>query len=79
MAMQRTFILLIVWFLNIACASDSVLTERVDCSTLRLGQYICPDPSIDQIDPDTQQYRGCTKGQEIPSKGQADGNYFISN
>ncbi|KAM3961024.1 LOW QUALITY PROTEIN: TM2 domain-containing protein 1 biscotti [Aphomia sociella] len=50
--------------------SDSMI-EEVDCSTLRLGQYICPDPSINQIDPDTQQYRGCTKGEDIPSEGEA--------
>ncbi|XP_059047001.1 TM2 domain-containing protein CG10795 [Achroia grisella] len=50
--------------------SDS-LVEEVDCNTLRLGQYICPDPSIDQIDPNTQQYRDCMKGDVIPSEGEA--------
>ncbi|KAK6624821.1 hypothetical protein RUM44_011685 [Polyplax serrata] len=34
---------------------------QVDCTTLRLGQYMCPDPAYDQIDPATQQYYGCTK------------------
>ncbi|CAB3224236.1 unnamed protein product [Arctia plantaginis] len=47
-------------------------TETVDCSTLRLGQYICPHPQKDQIDPDTQQFIGCMKGKEIPSEGEAD-------
>lgn len=58
-------------------ASDEAKGEKVvsvDCSTLRLGQYICPDPTINQIDPDTQQYRGCTKGKIVPSEGEADGN-----
>ncbi|XP_035433025.1 TM2 domain-containing protein CG10795 [Spodoptera frugiperda] len=44
----------------------------VDCSTLRLGQYICPDPNKDQIDPNTQQFAGCVKGKEVPSEGEAD-------
>lgn len=34
---------------------------KVDCNTLRLGQYLCPDPAYDFIDPETQQIRGCTK------------------
>lgn len=35
----------------------------IDCSTLRLGQYICPDPDlkIPLIDKDTQQLVNCTK------------------
>lgn len=33
----------------------------VDCSQLRVGQYLCPDPDIDFIDPKTQQPYGCTK------------------
>lgn len=57
-------------------ASDEVKSDKnviVDCNTLRLGQYICPDPSKDQIDPVTQQFYGCTKGQDIPSEGEAEG------
>ncbi|KOB76835.1 TM2 domain-containing protein, partial [Operophtera brumata] len=56
-------------------ASDdvkSVKVEPVDCSTLRLGQYICPDPAEDQIDPDTQQFKKCVMGKEIPSEGEAE-------
>uniref|UniRef100_A0A1B0CIK9 TM2 domain-containing protein n=2 Tax=Lutzomyia longipalpis TaxID=7200 RepID=A0A1B0CIK9_LUTLO len=36
---------------------------EVDCSELRMGQYLCPDPgNIDNhIDPKTQQIRGCTR------------------
>lgn len=32
---------------------------EVDCTTLRMGQYLCPDPNYDYIDPNTQTYRGC--------------------
>ncbi|XP_061713684.1 TM2 domain-containing protein CG10795 [Cydia pomonella] len=53
-------------------ASDEPNEFVVDCSTLRLGQYICPDPSIDQIDPDTQQFRGCSPGKDVPSEGEAE-------
>ncbi|XP_028162490.1 TM2 domain-containing protein CG10795-like [Ostrinia nubilalis] len=66
-----------IFLLLMACidASDEAKSDKieaVDCSTLRLGQYICPDPSINPIDPDTQQYRGCTKGEKIPSEGEAE-------
>lgn len=57
-------------------ASDEVKVDNtvtVDCSTLRLGQYICPHPNEDQIDPDTQQFKGCVKGKDIPSDGEAEG------
>lgn len=47
------------------------LGYQVDCTQLRLGQYICPDPAYDQIDPATQQYYGCTK------ENKAKGNNFI--
>lgn len=76
--MARTFLLNICVFLvysrvdasDVAIASNSV---TVDCSTLRMGQYICPDPSINPIDPDTQQFIGCMKGNDIPSEGEAEG------
>lgn len=34
---------------------------NTDCNTLRMGQFICPDPTYDLIDPETQQLRKCTK------------------
>lgn len=40
---------------------------KVDCNTLRLGQYLCPDPAYDFIDPETQQIRGCTKDNKAKS------------
>lgn len=32
---------------------------EIDCHNLRMGQYICPDPDYDFIDPKTQQPTGC--------------------
>ncbi|KYQ49177.1 hypothetical protein ALC60_11791 [Trachymyrmex zeteki] len=40
---------------------DGTDTYEIDCSNLRMGQYICPHPDYDFIDPKTQQPRGCTK------------------
>lgn len=34
---------------------------EVNCSKLRIGQYLCPDPNVSHIDPKTQQPFGCTK------------------
>uniref|UniRef100_A0A1B0BY58 TM2 domain-containing protein n=2 Tax=Nemorhina TaxID=44051 RepID=A0A1B0BY58_9MUSC len=36
-------------------------TATYDCSNLLMGQYLCPDPSKNQIDQKTQQYVGCDK------------------
>lgn len=50
-------------------SSDINAEYHVECGTLRMGQYICPDPdpSYDYIDPKTQQPYGCTK--ENKAKG----------
>ncbi|XP_030387262.1 TM2 domain-containing protein CG10795 [Scaptodrosophila lebanonensis] len=32
----------------------------VDCNKLLMGQFMCPDPAKNHIDPKTQQLRGCT-------------------
>lgn len=52
------FVILISCFTHV---SDSFESYEVDCSTLRIGQYVCPDPEYDYIDPKTQQPWGCTK------------------
>lgn len=39
-----------------------------NCSSLLMGQYLCPDPDIDHIDPKTQQIRGCTKENTATGK-----------
>ncbi|XP_031620496.1 TM2 domain-containing protein CG10795 [Contarinia nasturtii] len=38
-----------------------IVAVEINCSTLRMGQYMCPDPNINHIDPKTQQPIGCTK------------------
>lgn len=63
-------------FTLVSCSDDAAKidkTVKVDCSTLRLGQFICPHPEKDQIDPATQQFIGCVKGKDIPSEGEAEG------
>ncbi|XP_034830327.1 TM2 domain-containing protein biscotti [Maniola hyperantus] len=65
----------LLFFYTEVYASDEAKGDKnvvVDCSALRLGQYICPDPNKNQIDPDTQQFVGCTKGKSAPSEGEAD-------
>ncbi|KAJ4448163.1 hypothetical protein ANN_10176 [Periplaneta americana] len=54
-----TVIILMVLLYSVHISAD----YHVECSTLRMGQYICPDPdpSYDYIDPKTQQPYGCTK------------------
>lgn len=44
--------------------------NEVDCSKLRLGQYICPHPDVIEtyIDPKTQQPRGCTQQNRAEGK-----------
>lgn len=60
-------------FVIIMTFCDHVSGDRaeyhVECSTLRMGQYLCPDPdpSYNFIDPKTQQPYGCTK--ENKAKG----------
>lgn len=49
------FLCLIFAFVNVAVGVTA------DCNKLRMGQYLCPDPKLNQIDPKTQQYRGCTR------------------
>ncbi|KAJ0177255.1 hypothetical protein K1T71_007264 [Dendrolimus kikuchii] len=63
-------------------ASDEVKGDKtmtIDCSTLRLGQYICPDPTIEQIDPATQQYRGCVRGKDNPADGEAEVRCIVAD
>lgn len=41
--------------------------KLIDCSTLRMGQYLCPDPTYTLVDPKTQQIQGCTKENKAKS------------
>lgn len=53
--------LLAIIVLILSDAMYKIAGADVDCSQLRIGQYMCPDPKIDHIDPKTQQPIGCTK------------------
>lgn len=39
---------------------DGANKAGVDCTKLLRGQFFCPDPKYEDIDPKTQQLRGCT-------------------
>lgn len=41
--------------------SVNVCAVEIDCGQLLMGQFMCPDPSVDFIDAKTQQPFGCTK------------------
>jgi len=56
--MQRVIIGLIILLRH---CLHNVYAIEVDCSQLLMGQYLCPDPNINFIDPKTQQPFGCTK------------------
>ncbi|XP_065211715.1 TM2 domain-containing protein CG10795 [Planococcus citri] len=51
------FIFLCILFTT---SADDVRRNAINCSKLKMGQFICPDPTYDLIDPKTQQPRGCT-------------------
>lgn len=51
--------------------AEDPLSYSTNCSTLRMGQYICPDPSYDFIDPKTQQPYRCTKDNVAPVRCRA--------
>lgn len=52
---------LLILLPTIALCDGANQTYEIDCNNLRMGQYICPHPDYDFIDPKTQQPRGCTK------------------
>ncbi|XP_050073086.1 facilitated trehalose transporter Tret1 [Anopheles maculipalpis] len=58
MIMRRAPTIAVLLLLLLIPTSSEV---EIDCNTLRMGQYMCPDPTIRQIDPKTQQLRGCTQ------------------
>lgn len=63
---QFVFFYSALLFLSFASSNEEKI-EKIDCNNLRMGQYICPDPSKEFIDPKTQQPIGCTK--ENKAKG----------
>ncbi|XP_065164844.1 TM2 domain-containing protein CG10795-like [Atheta coriaria] len=62
----RILVILALFALQIFSSQESSpFTYEVDCSTLRMGQYLCPDPRFyNQIDPKTQQLRNCKKNNK---------------
>lgn len=59
---------IIITLLFLICEPLSGISDTVNCNNLRMGQYLCPDPEYDLVDPKTQQIRGCTKENKARSK-----------
>ncbi|XP_030756819.1 TM2 domain-containing protein CG10795 [Sitophilus oryzae] len=59
--MEKLAIIVLIVLSLINYTVENVNETVVNCSTLRMGQFLCPDPDYDLIDPKTQQIRGCTK------------------
>uniref|UniRef100_A0A6M2DY63 Putative tm2 domain-containing protein n=1 Tax=Xenopsylla cheopis TaxID=163159 RepID=A0A6M2DY63_XENCH len=55
---MSSYLVTFITFLFILIYSTAFET---DCNNLRTGQYLCPDPSYNHIDPLTQQPKGCTR------------------
>lgn len=55
--------IILTYFVHFARSpgSGKTVEYQTDCKNLRMGQFICPDPAYEFIDPETQQLRGCTK------------------
>lgn len=66
------FLTLLYVFFTSYLDGGHALNVRVECSTLRMGQYLCPDPddtyTRNLVDPKTQQLRGCTPENKARSK-----------
>lgn len=50
-----------VYFVQPSQGPVTTVLYETECKNLRMGQFLCPDPAYDFIDPETQQLRGCTK------------------
>ncbi|KAK3927389.1 TM2 domain-containing protein [Frankliniella fusca] len=57
----RACILGISLYLCSIVVAEEPKNYTTNCSALLMGQFICPDPSYDLIDPKTQQPYGCTE------------------
>lgn len=66
----RPGLLGITVYLSIIVGAEDPKVYKTNCSSLGMGQFICPDPSYDYIDPKTQQPYGCTQ------KNVAKGNIY---
>lgn len=68
--MFSTYFVAVILILSVLGKCDGQIIDEVDCSKLRLGQYICPHPDVIEtyIDPKTQQPRGCTQQNKAEGK-----------
>lgn len=66
------FIFMLLSLISISYSEDKLPTHAVDCNTLGMGQYLCPDPDpgyiAQLIDPKTQELRGCTKDNKAKGR-----------
>lgn len=60
--------ILLLLFCSAPLSNGADYTYEIDCNNLRMGQYICPHPDYDFIDPKTQQPKGCTKENKAKGK-----------
>lgn len=65
--LKLCFCYLITLFILINGDDDTNKTG-VECTKLLKGQFLCPDPSYDFIDPKTQQPKGCTSNNLASGK-----------
>ncbi|XP_011504227.1 PREDICTED: TM2 domain-containing protein CG10795 isoform X2 [Ceratosolen solmsi marchali] len=63
----KFYFVLLLFFVPISNGAE--YTYEIDCNNLRMGQYICPHPDYDFIDPKTQQPKGCTKDNKAKADG----------
>lgn len=57
-----------VAFFILTSGDDETSKTGVECTKLLKGQFLCPDPKYDFIDPKTQQPRGCTQNNLASGK-----------
>lgn len=55
------YCLSIIYIILITEVVETISLVELDCSQLRVGQYLCPDPNINHIDPKTQQPYDCNR------------------
>lgn len=55
--------LVLLFFFVVGVIPSMGKNHIIDCSRLKIGQYICPHPDVinSYIDPKTQQPKGCTQ------------------
>ena len=54
-------ILIVITVVIISTLVNTSYAVELDCKELLMGQFLCPDPNINHMNPKTQQPNGCTK------------------